>query len=222
MGGSAVSARAPRVSHPVIRCSSQVGIGIAALFMLAAACQSSPRPTAIVTLGPGFTPMTSATQVMPSVSVNLDDNRRGVDLNVGQCLSVRLGQDYDWRVSVSEPGVLEFSSTASNPEGQQALLRAVQAGETRVVADGQPACKRIQPPCTEPSRAFYVNARVRYLWHAAPRWCARSLVACGSNLTMPMRTGSHPNANRPFRSTRRSRRTSCKAMSLAPPGCTQV
>ena len=39
-----------RVSHPVIRCSSQVGIGIAALFMLAAACRVHRRPTAIVTL----------------------------------------------------------------------------------------------------------------------------------------------------------------------------
>jgi hypothetical protein len=152
--------RALRGLDPVITCANRAAIGNAALLKLAAACQSSPRPTVIVTLGPGFTPMTSATQVTPPVSVTLDDNRRGVDLKVGQYLSVRLGQGYDWQVSVSQPGVLEFTSTASEPQGQQAVLRAVQSGETRVVADRQPTFKRTQPPCTEPTRAYYVNVRV--------------------------------------------------------------
>jgi hypothetical protein len=100
--------------------------------------------------------MAGATQVTPALSVNRNDNGRAVELNVGQYLSVRLGQDYDWRVSLSEPAVLEFTSTTSDPQRQQAILRAVQPGETRVVADGQPSCKRTDPPCNQPTRAFYI------------------------------------------------------------------
>ena len=35
---------------------------------------------------------------------------------------------------------------------------------------------------------------------------------CGSQLMIPMRTGSHPKAKRPSRSTRRSRSRACKAI----------
>jgi hypothetical protein len=127
------------------------------LLVLTSACQRSPSSGAILTLGPGSTPLPGVT---PSVTVNRNDNGRAVELNLGQYLAVRLGQDYDWRLSVSEPAVLEFTESASESQGQQAILRAAQPGETRLVVDGEPTCKRSDPPCSQPTRAFSVSVTV--------------------------------------------------------------
>ena len=125
--------------------------------------------------------MTSATQVMPSVSVNLDDNRRGVDLNVGQYLFVRLGQDYDLAGQRLEPACWNSAPPRATPrDSRLCCARSRQARHASLPTDSLPASgsnrharavarflRQCETPVTSPARC---TAMV----------CA-TLVACESN-----------------------------------------
>jgi hypothetical protein len=134
---------------------------VALICVVLACAPQRPQAPLVVTVGPAFSPPLRAGDPPDlGATVDLSDNRRTVDLRAGQRLVVRLGQYYNWRVAISGPPVVEFESSGTSPDGQAVVFRAVESGRTRIVADGQPTCKQVQPRCNEPARSFSVDVSV--------------------------------------------------------------
>jgi hypothetical protein len=79
------------------------------------------------------------------------DNGAVLQLRVGDQVDLQLSQALTWTVSVDDPSVLRQNG---------ALYEAVAPGSTALSAEGEPACRRVSPPCGLPNRLFQVRAEV--------------------------------------------------------------
>jgi hypothetical protein len=70
-----------------------------------------------------------------------------IQLRVGERFVLALDEGYDWTVTVANPAVVSASDGA---------YEARQAGQTDLIAEGDPPCRKVVPPCGLPSRLFQV------------------------------------------------------------------
>jgi len=82
-------------------------------------------------------------------------------MTVGERLLLRLGEGYDWTVTVSDPSVLSGVVGVLLVRGAQGLYQADRAGQAILSAIGDPPCRKVQPPCAAPSRAFQLTVAVQ-------------------------------------------------------------
>jgi carboxyl-terminal processing protease len=92
-----------------------------------------------------------------SRTVTLDNDGGTIDLKVGEQFLLKLGEDYNWTITVADPSVVSRVVNITVVRGAQGVYEAHQPGSTRLTATGDPVCRRSQPPCAAPSRLFQMQ-----------------------------------------------------------------
>ena len=117
-----------------------------------AGTQPAPEPTANPPSGPAADgPQT----------VTLDDQGKTIQMAVGQSFLLKLGEDYEWEVTVSDQSVVSRVKNIAVVRGAQGVYDALHAGTVTLTATGDPACRQSQPPCAAPSRLFTMTIVVK-------------------------------------------------------------
>ncbi len=86
--------------------------------------------------------------------ITLDDNGKTIQMSVGESFLLKLGEQYEWAVTVSDQNVVSRVKYIAVVRGAQGVYDALQAGTATLTATGDPACRQSQPPCMMPSRLF--------------------------------------------------------------------
>jgi hypothetical protein len=79
----------------------------------------------------------------------------------GERVLVKLGTDFDWTVTVSDPLVLSRVPGVTLVVGAQGLYVAQSAGQATISAVGDPPCRKSTPPCMAPSLLISVIIAVK-------------------------------------------------------------
>lgn len=87
-------------------------------------------------------------------TVTLADDGTTLHLQAGERFLLKLGEDYDWTVTVADQSVVSRVVNIMVVRGAQGVYEAHQAGSTTLTAAGDPVCRQAQPPCAAPSRDF--------------------------------------------------------------------
>ncbi len=113
---------------------------------------STPPPTA--------TPNLDLDYYYGGQTITMDDVGRILKLRKGENFSVYLGSEYDWQVE-SQPDYLISQNVKITPApGEQGIFVARQWGEGKLIAIGEPACRKAQPPCERPNIMFQISVVV--------------------------------------------------------------
>jgi carboxyl-terminal processing protease len=94
-------------------------------------------------------------------TVTLDDDGGTIAVQTGERFLLKLGEDYDWAITIGDERILSRVVNVTVVRGAQGLYEAKQAGSTTLTATGDPLCRESQPPCAMPSRLFKVDVTVR-------------------------------------------------------------
>jgi carboxyl-terminal processing protease len=94
-------------------------------------------------------------------TITLSDDGATVDLRVGDRFLLKLGEEYDWTVSISDDSVLSRLINVTVVRAAQGIYETHRAGTATVSATGDPACRKTQPPCAAPSRLFQIQIAVK-------------------------------------------------------------
>jgi hypothetical protein len=79
----------------------------------------------------------------------------------GASVLVKLGTDFDWTVTVSDPLVLGRVPGVTLVLGAQGLYTALATGQATISAVGDPPCRKSTPPCGAPSLLVSVIIAVK-------------------------------------------------------------
>lgn len=112
---------------------------------------------AILLLLPGCDWLTHLIGTEQDLTVTLADQGRTIQMHVGQRFLLKLGEEYEWTVTVTDPSVLSRVMNIAVVRGAQGVYQAVKTGQASLVASGDPRCRQLQPPCELPSRFFQVQ-----------------------------------------------------------------
>jgi hypothetical protein len=96
-----------------------------------------------------------ALQAAPDIT--LADNNSTISLKVGQSFLLKLGEGFDWNVSVTDQNIISRVINILVVRGAQGVYQAHQAGQTILTAVGDPTCRTSTPPCAAPSMQFKVQ-----------------------------------------------------------------
>jgi hypothetical protein len=125
------------------------------LVLCVSACAGQPaRGTATAT----------PTEPQPTGSqrtVTLDNDGQTIALQAGETFLLKLGEDYDWTVTLSDETVVSRVVNILVVRGAQGVYAAHKAGTTTLTASGDPTCRQAQPPCERPSRMFSLQIDVQ-------------------------------------------------------------
>jgi len=78
----------------------------------------------------------------------------------GERFLLKLGEEYNWTVTVADQSVVSRVVNITVVRGAQGLYEAHKIGSTTLTASGDPVCRHAQPPCAMPSRQFEVKVEV--------------------------------------------------------------
>jgi hypothetical protein len=96
-----------------------------------------------------------------SLIVTLDDQGKTLSMAVGDSFLLKLGEAYNWDISISDQAVLSRVIGIAVIRGAQGVYQAHQAGTVFLSASGDPQCRQSQPPCGMPSMQFSVTITVK-------------------------------------------------------------
>ncbi len=99
-------------------------------------------------------------QVSPQ-TVTLENNSGVTSLQVGETFLLKLGEEYDWTVTVADQSVLSRVKNVMVVRGAQGLYEAIKTGSTTLTASGDPVCRQSQPPCDMLSRRFEIKVEAK-------------------------------------------------------------
>lgn len=89
--------------------------------------------------------------------VTLADDGQTITLQVNETFLLKLGEEYDWNITIDDQTVVSRVPNVLVVRGAQGLYRAHKEGNSTMTAIGDPICRRDQPPCGAPSREFRIN-----------------------------------------------------------------
>ncbi len=93
-------------------------------------------------------------------TVTLDDQGKTIQMAVGESFLLKLGEQYEWAVTISDQSVVSRVVNIAVVRGAQGVYVAHRAGTVTLTATGDPACRQSQPPCMMASRLFTVTVVV--------------------------------------------------------------
>jgi len=128
-------------------------VASAALF---AACSAAAVPSNVATSTATATPSTG-----PRVAeITLADDGQTIAMQVGERITVALGEQYRWEVTSSNTSVISRLPQFLMVRGAQGIYEAHQAGQATLQATGTMVCAAGQP-CPALARVFRVTVTVR-------------------------------------------------------------
>ena len=74
---------------------------------------------------------------------------------------LKLGEIYNWDVTISDPNVLNRVINIMVIRGAQGLFEAHQTGQVNLTAVGDPLCRSVKPACMMPSLLFKISITVQ-------------------------------------------------------------
>lgn len=93
--------------------------------------------------------------------VILADDGRTIRLHIGESFLLKLGEGYDWTVTIADQTIVSRVMNVMVVRGAQGLYEARRPGQTTLMGTGDPLCRRAQPPCAMPSRLFRLQIVVQ-------------------------------------------------------------
>ena len=118
---------------------------------LLAACAGSGNPEG---------PPTGGTNQNQQQTITLEDDGKTISLAVGDTFLLKLGEAFDWDVSIDSPEVISRKIGVLVVRGAQGIFEAKKTGSAMLTATGDPVCRKSTPPCAAPSRAFRLKIKV--------------------------------------------------------------
>jgi hypothetical protein len=106
--------------------------------------------------GPSATPPPAESQ-----TITLDDQGKTITLAVGDSFLLKLGEAYNWDVSISDQAVLSRVIGIAVIRGAQGVYAAHLTGTVTLSATGDPQCRQSQPACAMPSLLFTITVMVK-------------------------------------------------------------
>jgi ABC-type Fe3+-hydroxamate transport system substrate-binding protein len=97
----------------------------------------------------------------PEQIVTLDDQGKTIYLKVGEGFLLKLGENYDWTVTISDQNVVSRVMNIAVIRGAQGVYDAHQTGTVTLSATGDPQCLLSQPACAQPSIQFEITIVVQ-------------------------------------------------------------
>jgi len=107
-----------------------------------------------------LTPTVEPTGTGDQNIVTLEDNGKVLHLGVGENFLLKLGNEYTWDISISDPSVIERVKNVMVILGAQGIYDAVKQGTTVLSATGDPVCNQAVPSCKAPSIQFSITIEV--------------------------------------------------------------
>jgi hypothetical protein len=89
--------------------------------------------------------------------IRMDDNGKTLTLQTGQRFVLMLDDRYVWEVSIDPPGVANLATDSAKIGRSQGVYEAHMAGQTQIMATGDPLCRSQKPACMLPSLIFTLN-----------------------------------------------------------------
>ena len=110
------------------------------------------------TAGPSSTPV--VTPEANQAVVTLSNNGQTIQLKTGESFLLKLGNEYTWNISLSNPDVISLRKGVLVILGAQGIYDAIQPGTVQLTASGDPMCRQSVPACAAPSILFSVTIEV--------------------------------------------------------------
>ncbi len=152
-GGGVPSGAQPAASASVQPAAAESATAFPAV-VSATAVRTSP--------GMSATPAPTSSAGAPAVRIiTLADDGTTLRLGIGMTFLLRLGSDFDWTVRVADPTIVAREVNVLVVRGAQGIYRALKPGTTALTAQGDPPCRKAQPPCGAPSRLFHITIAVQ-------------------------------------------------------------
>jgi predicted secreted protein len=107
----------------------------------------------LVSISAGTTP----TNIPESKIVTLADDGQTITLQVNETFLLKLGEGYDWNITISDQSIVSRVTNILVVRGAQGIYRAHKEGSSTLTAIGDPVCRKVSPPCAAPSREFRIN-----------------------------------------------------------------
>jgi hypothetical protein len=124
--------------------------------------QIAPTPVPVSTTIPTNLPTDIAPTSVPAApNVTLADNGKTVMLRSGQSFLLKLGENYDWTVTVADQNILKRMINVMVIRGAQGIYIAGKPGSTTLSALGDPMCLQSKPACAAPSIQFKITIIVK-------------------------------------------------------------
>jgi len=89
-----------------------------------------------------------------SQTITLPDNGRTITLNVNETFLLKLGEGYDWNITIDDQTIFSRVVNVLVVRGAQGIYVAHRPGNATLTAVGSPECLKSQPPCARPSVLF--------------------------------------------------------------------
>ena len=89
--------------------------------------------------------------------MTLADEGKSITLTAGESFLLKLGDTYDWTVTVSDETIVSRVKNIAVVRGAQGVYETHQQGHATLTATGEPVCRNSQPPRAMPSRLFQVE-----------------------------------------------------------------
>jgi hypothetical protein len=102
-----------------------------------------------------------STDTVPAVkTITLDDDGKTISLQVDETFLLKLGEGYDWNISIDDQTIISREVNVMVIRGAQGIYRAHKPGRATLTAVGDPPCRKSVPACAAPSRLFRLNVVV--------------------------------------------------------------
>jgi hypothetical protein len=126
------------------------------------ACVTQSTADALITRGWGksLTDVTSSsigTSQPSNLIITLQDNNNLIHLNKGDSFLLKLGDNFNWNVSIDNQTVVSRVPNVMVIRGAQGIYDAHNAGEAVLTAIGDPACRLTIPQCEIASVMFRLD-----------------------------------------------------------------
>jgi hypothetical protein len=108
--------------------------------------------------GSGATP--TPTPIQGQRAVGLPSQGQTIELAAGETFELRLGEGMDWSVQIDDLRIVA-PEPGNLTAGSQGVFRALAACSTTLHANGDPTCRKSNPPCGAPSYLFEITILVR-------------------------------------------------------------
>ncbi len=86
--------------------------------------------------------------------ITFADDGKTISLKVKETFLLKLGEEYDWNVTIDNQTVLSRVVGVTVVRGAQGIYRANSPGKATLTTVGDPVCRKAIPPCAAPSREF--------------------------------------------------------------------